>query len=136
MTATASAADEGTIPGFGGAGLFERLWRPVGKAKGAFVLVHGIKDHSGRYGELAGALAAQGVAVHAFDLRGHGKSTGKRVSVRSFNEYLNDLDLVLNRARESAPGKPLFLFGHSMGGAIVTSYTLTFRPKLDGLVLS
>lgn len=131
-----TAATETTFAGFGGVQLFERSWAPPGSPHGCFVIVHGIKDHSGRYGELAEALTSRGIAVRAFDLRGHGKSEGKRISVRSFGEYLNDVDIELKRAREANPGKPLFLFGHSMGGAIVTNYTLTFHPDLQGLVLS
>lgn len=129
-------ATESTFTGFGGVQLFERTWAGAGTPHATFVIVHGIKDHSGRYGELADALASRGIAVRAFDLRGHGKSAGKRISVRSFGEYLNDVDIELKRAREANPGKPLFLFGHSMGGAIVTNYTLTFHPTLQGLVLS
>jgi alpha-beta hydrolase superfamily lysophospholipase len=38
--------------------------------------------------------------------------------------------------RAKQPGKPVILFGHSMGGAIATSYTLFRKPQLAGLVLS
>jgi acylglycerol lipase len=135
-TAPSIQRDEDTFAGAQGVRLFERRWTPPGQARAAFVLVHGIKDHSGRYEELANALAQQGVAVRAFDLRGHGKSEGKRVAIRSFDEYLEDLDLAVARARKAHPEKPLFLFGHSMGGAIATLYTIARRPDLAGLVLS
>ncbi len=100
------------------------------------VLVHGLKDHSSRYAQFAIALAARGVAVRAFDLRGHGKSEGKRVVVRVFDDYLADLGEAVFRAQAAHPGKPLFLFGHSMGGTIVTLYTVTRKPDLRGLILS
>lgn len=126
--------EETTFAGGDGIALFERRWIPAGDSRAVFVLVHGLKDHSGRYGELAEALAARGIAVHAADLRGHGKSGGKRVTIRRFEQYLDDFDLVVKGAREAHPGKPLFFFGHSMGGAIVALYTSTRRPEVAGII--
>lgn len=121
----------------GGVELFGQSWRPAaGEPKGALVIVHGLKDHGSRYGAFAEKLAARGFAVYAWDLRGHGDSSGDRVWVNSFEEYLGDLDHVLARVREREGDRPLFLFGHSMGGAISTLYTITRTPKLSGLILS
>ncbi len=128
--------DESWFLSSDGVKLFEGLWRPTGEARACLVIVHGLKDYGGRYAELASALASRGIAVIAADLRGHGRSAGERVWVRSFDEYLRDLDLTVKRARESYAGKPLFLFGHSMGGTIVTLYTITRTPDLGGLILS
>jgi acylglycerol lipase len=125
-----------SFPGTWGVQLFEARWKPKGKARACLVLVHGLKDYGARYGELASALAARGIATHATDLRGHGKSDGDRVWVRAFEDYLADLDISIERAREAYPGKPIFLFGHSMGGTIVTLYTITRKPDLQGLITS
>lgn len=114
--------------------LFEQRWLPEGAPRAVFVLVHGLKDHSSRYGELAAALTARGLAVHAADLRGHGKSGGKRVVIKRFDEYLDDFDLVVGRAREAHPGVPVFFFGHSMGGAIVALYAATRKPEVAGVL--
>jgi alpha-beta hydrolase superfamily lysophospholipase len=70
------------------------------------------------------------------DLRGHGDSEGDRVCVGSFDDYLEDLKIFLARVQASEPGRPVFLMGHSMGGAIVTLYALRNSPKVSGLVLS
>jgi alpha-beta hydrolase superfamily lysophospholipase len=104
--------------------------------RAVLIVVHGLRDHSSRYGELAVHLVGQGFAVHAFDLRGHAHSEGVRVHIDSFDEYLSDLGLFLERVREREPGKPVYLFGHSMGGAIVTLFTLEKKPDIQGLVLS
>ncbi len=125
-----------SFPGTWGVKLFEARWKPRGEARACLVLVHGLKDYGARYGELASALAAHGIATHATDLRGHGKSNGARVWVRSFEDYMADLDMSVQRARETYPGKPIFLFGHSLGGTIATLYAITRKPDLQGLITS
>lgn len=116
--------------------LFAQAWRPQGDVKGALILVHGLKDHSDRYNDFATTLAKNGVAVFAFDLRGHGDSEGDREWVKPFDQYLDDLDLFYQKVRQELPARPIFLFGHSMGGAIVTLYTLERKPEIKGLILS
>lgn len=119
-------------------GLFLHLrrWMPDAPPLGAAVVVHGINDHGGRYAELADALNQKCIAVYAADLRGHGLSEGERVLVLRFQEYLADLDLLLDRAKKDFPDLPLFLFGHSMGGAIALRLLIERRPALRGVVVS
>jgi alpha-beta hydrolase superfamily lysophospholipase len=129
--------EQSTFEGTGGLRLFSQSWRPVDEEpRAVLIVVHGLRDHSSRYGELAVHLVGQGFAVHAFDLGGHAHSEGVRVHIDSFDEYLSDLGLFLERVREREPGKPVYLFGHSMGGAIVTLFTLEKKPDIQGLVLS
>jgi len=129
--------EESTFEGTGGLQLFSQSWRPVGEEpRAALIVVHGLRDHSSRYAELAEHLVGQGFAVYAFDLRGHGHSEGVRVHIDSFDEYLTDVGILLERVRKQEPGRPVFLFGHSMGGAIVTLFTLEKKPDIAGMVLS
>jgi len=131
------AHEEGTFPGAGGLQLFHQRWGPKeGPVRGALVVVHGLKDHSGRYAQFAAGLARQGFAVYAFDLRGHGRSDGERVAVDVFDDYLRDLGAFVDRVRVLERGKPLFVFGHSMGGAIVALYAMTRQPYVQGVILS
>ncbi|MFP2908988.1 lysophospholipase [Pyxidicoccus sp. 3LFB2] len=131
------AHEESTFEGTGGLQLFSQSWRPVGdEPRAVLIAVHGLRDHGSRYGELAEHLVAQGFAVYAFDLRGHGHSEGVRVHLDSFEDYLADLGRFLERVKQREPGRPVFLFGHSMGGAIVTLFTLEKKPDVQGLVLS
>jgi acylglycerol lipase len=131
------AHTEGWLTGTGGTRLYEQAWLPKdADPRAVLIVVHGLKDHSARYADVAIDFARQGIAVYAFDLRGHGRSEGERVWVDKFDDYLADLGLFVDSVRERQPRKPLFLFGHSMGGAIVTLYTLTREPYLQGLILS
>ncbi len=122
--------------GSDGIGLRGRLWSPAGPPAGLLAIVHGLKDHGGRYGELAQSFTAAGFAVAAFDLRGHGRSGGERAWVRRFDEYGRDLDLEVQALRSRFPDPPLVLFGHSLGGAIAARYALDHPERLRALVLS
>jgi acylglycerol lipase len=111
-------------------------WRSRAPVRGIVVVVHGLRDHAVRYDGLAQALAAQGFAVYAQDLRGHGRSGGARQRFDSMAELLSDVDLTVAEAKRRTPGVPVFLYGHSLGGLIVTSYGLTRPDGAAGLVLS
>jgi acylglycerol lipase len=119
-----------------GLSLYEQWWLPESRPVGVVVVVHGITEHSGRYGKLAADLNRRGYAVHAMDLRGHGRSEGARTFVRHFDEYLDDVELLLERVAARHPNVPLFLLGHSMGGGIVALLGITRPPKIRGLILS
>jgi alpha-beta hydrolase superfamily lysophospholipase len=117
-----------------GTALHARHWPAAGAPWGTVLLVHGIGEHSGRYERTGRLLAAAGLDVHAYDLRGHGVSGGKRVFVRHWDDFLDDVEVVMRAVR--VPGRPLILFGHSMGALISLTYTCSNRPAPDLLVLS
>ncbi|MCI4360690.1 MAG: alpha/beta hydrolase, partial [Thermoplasmata archaeon] len=87
-----------------GLALMGSSWRPSAPPRAVLVLVHGLKDHTQRYGALASRANSLGVAVYGFDLRGHGRSGGPRAWVRRFEEYLLDLDLVRQEVARRHPG--------------------------------
>jgi acylglycerol lipase len=127
---------EGTVRGVRGATLYAQWWRPCHHVRGAVAVVHGLKDHGARYGVFAERLVARGFAVHAFDLRGHGRSEGARAWVDSFGDYVEDLDAVVQCVRTRERSVPLFVFGHGMGGSIAALWALERRQPVAGLVLS
>lgn len=126
---------EAEFQGKDGVQLFSQAWRPAAPTA-AFIMVHGLKDHSARYAELAGRLAGEGFAVHALDLRGHGRSAGERSRVDSLADHVADLAIFVERVKQAEPGLPVFLMGHSMGGAVVTTFVLDEPDAVQGLVLS
>jgi alpha-beta hydrolase superfamily lysophospholipase len=119
-----------------GASLYYQGWLPEVDARAAIVAVHGFTEHGGRYAHIAERLNQRGYAVYAMDLRGHGRSEGPRCFIRSFDQHLDDFDRMLANVRRREPGKPIFLFGHSMGGLIVTLYTIRRQPEAQGLIVS
>lgn len=97
----------------------------VDAPKAVVSLVHGFGEHCGRYAPMAEALNAQNIAVVAIDLRGHGRSDGKRGACKDYESYRQDLDALLSKTRDLYPDVPQFLFGHSMGGGLVLNHSLT-----------
>jgi alpha-beta hydrolase superfamily lysophospholipase len=82
-------------------------------------------------------MAAVGFSSYAFDLRGHGRSEGRRGHVRSFGVYLQDVDRFRREVEVFTPsGLPLFLLGHSMGGLIALRYLEGYRTQLTGAIIS
>jgi alpha-beta hydrolase superfamily lysophospholipase len=117
-----------------GTQLHEQTWAAQGKAQAAVVLVHGYGEHIGRYDETGRALAAAGFSVRGLDLRGHGQSGGVRGFCNRFDEYLDDVDAIVGRAR--GEGLPVFLLGHSFGGLVSPFYALRHPGNVAGLVLT
>lgn len=132
------ASHTAVLPGYDGTPLFVRRWPPEREAPRATVLlVHGYAEHSGRYEALAARLTARGFALAAYDQRGFGRSGGPPALVRSFDEYVADLHAVVRHVRSSEHrAHPLFLMGHSMGGAVVLLYVLDHGARPAGLILS
>ncbi len=105
----------------------------VDNEKGRVFIVHGICEHSGRYEFLAKSLNKAKYSVITYDLRGHGKSEGKKGYIKSFTEHVNDLSYVIDKFKNNQ-GKQ-FLIGHSMGGLIGHLY-MVGEPKVDGYIAS
>ena len=96
--------------------------------------VHGISEHSGRYGRVGEALRASGLDLLMFDHQGHGQSGGPRGYIESYDKFFDDIEDLLHERREL--GLPVVLLGHSLGGLIIGTYLLTGRVKPDLVVLS
>lgn len=112
--------------------LFFRKWLPD-EPRGSMVIVHGMNEHCGRYDHVARFFADQGLAVYALDHRGHGQSEGTRCYINRFEDYIEDLRLCVEQAKEY--GTPLMI-GHSMGGLIAFRYGLAYPDTISALVLS
>jgi alpha-beta hydrolase superfamily lysophospholipase len=111
-------------------------WLPEGDAVAAVVFLHGYGEHLGLYDAFAGRLVADGIAVHAMDAVGHGRSDGERGVIPSWDVYVDDARQLAALAQAAHPGRPLVLAGHS-GGALA-AYLLALRSPgiARALVLS
>jgi len=127
---------EETLQAFDGLTIFHQAWVPESAPIAVVMLVHGLGEHSGRYAHVAEALTDAGIAVHALDHRGHGKSEGKRTFVKSYDEFMNDLLQFRTHIEDRHPGVPLIVLGHSMGGNLAVGHTLDHQAGIAGLALS
>ncbi len=117
-------------------------WQPAGSPKAVVQIVHGMAEHGGRYARLASALTAQGYAVYAQDLPGHGHTAGSTAALGHVADHgtwpllLSAVHGVRAHIEQVHPGVPLFLFGHSMGSFIAQHHLVEHGAGLAGAVLS
>lgn len=119
-------------------GTFElagHIFKPA-EYKAAVVLLHGYLSHSGLLSKLIKYLVESGFAVAAFDLPGHGLSSGEPTAIDDFSQYIDSLNDFLTIARQKLHG-PYHIIGHSMGGAVVMDYlTSGEKDHFDKVILA
>ena len=93
------------IKSFDGINLFYNK-EEVENAKAAVVIVHGLAEHSGRYDYVAEKFHQAGFSTYRFDHRGHGQSEGERGFYKDYNDMLEDVNVVVDKAIEENPDKP------------------------------
>lgn len=117
-----------------GVALRYHVWEAV-EPRAILRIVHGLGEHGGRYGALAEMLATRRISTYALDLRGHGRSGGRRGHAATFHAILDDV-AAFTRATPSGGG-PAFLLGHSLGGLIALRAIQESRAGvLAGAILS
>lgn len=107
----------------------------VENPKAQVFLVHGYAEHISRYNHLAHYLNSQDYEVIGHDHAGHGNSGGERAYIDRFDQYVWDLKRVVDEYKNE--DLPQFMFGHSMGGLVVTSYCTLYRDEdIAGVITS
>ncbi|CAA7258986.1 unnamed protein product [Cyclocybe aegerita] len=124
---------------------YTRTYTPSSSApKAALVFVHGFAEHIARYSHFHPLLAEKGVAVFAYDQRGFGqtaqdskgnKSKTSAYGKTSWKEQMADIEWALEHVKKSFEGVPLFLMGHSMGGAEALGFATQGEKSPHALAL-
>lgn len=99
------------------------------------VLVHGIGEHIERYNDVADFFAKNDFAVTGIDHYGHGRSDGARGSTKGYEFYFNYIAAFIEYVKHTCQ-KPVVLYGHSMGGGIVTAFVLKRHPDIEAVIIS
>jgi alpha-beta hydrolase superfamily lysophospholipase len=128
--------DDGPVTRPNGPRLYFYSTFPRDRPKAVVAMVHGYGDHAGRYVHVADAFAERGIASVRIDLRGHGRADGPRGYCSRFDEFIDDMSVLDRLVTERAPDVPPFLFGHSFGGLVATSYALPRQDRWRSLLLS
>ncbi|ONI45148.1 hypothetical protein AN641_04700 [Candidatus Epulonipiscioides gigas] len=103
-------------------------------AKGIVIIAHGYMEHSGRYIEFANLLVTDGFGVCIIDHRGNGRSKGARGDIDDFFIFTNDIKILISSLQKY--NKPIYTYGHSMGGLIMFLYGLKYKNDLNGQIFS
>ena len=127
---------EGDLTGVNDTKLYWQGWLPAVPATGVILLCHGAYEHSGRYQNVVDTLAPDGWAVYGLDLRGHGRSGGKRAHVDRFYDWVDDFDRFRREVVSRNQDLPVFVLGHCLGAQIALAHALDHQKALSGLVLS
>ncbi len=126
----------GTFQGVRATPLHYQAWLPEAEPRATVLIVHGLGEHCGRYGNLVHHLAPLGYALYGLDHVGHGRSGGPREGVERFADYTDTLHLYVEMVRGWQPDAPLYLLGHSLGGLIAACYLLEHQDACAGAILS
>jgi alpha-beta hydrolase superfamily lysophospholipase len=111
-------------------------WGPDGQPRAIVVAVHGINDYAGAFEGDGQAFARAGIATYAYDQRGFGRG-GNRGLWAGERLLTGDLRACVVAARQAHPGKPVYVLGHSMGGAVsISAFASSDPPAADGLILA
>ena len=108
----------------------------VKNPRAVIFLVHGMGEHARRYAHVAEYFKNANIAMVAIDLRGHGRSMGKRGHMPSFEHMMNDLKLALSEIVSAYKGVPVVLYGHSMGGNLILNYLLRNAQGIIGAIVT
>jgi alpha-beta hydrolase superfamily lysophospholipase len=108
---------------------------------GVVVLVHGMGEHMRRYDHVAQALTAHGYVVYGHDHRGHGASLGAddepgQLGDNGWSALVDDLNLVIARAKSDHPGLPVVLVAHSMGSFATQQFLLDHGTDVDAVAMT
>lgn len=122
--------------------LFYNIYTPKdGDILGTVLILHGMKEHSGRYEEVAAFLAENKFAVLTYDHIAHGKSVAKNEKHGHFsvknasNQLVKDADAMADFLHQKYPDVPHFVLGHSMGSFVARLLLQQSNHKFKGAVI-
>jgi acylglycerol lipase len=113
-----------------------RQWLPEGPPAAIILALHGFNDYSNAFALPAPDLVAQGIALYAYDQRGFGGAPhrGRWAGGAVMADDAAHAAALLHRRY---PGRPLYLLGESMGGAVaILAATRPEPAPVNGVILS
>ncbi|CAK4352902.1 unnamed protein product [Aphanomyces euteiches] len=132
--------------------LYTRQYIPKASYDRVLLFLHGFGEHSSRYEALFSIVASQGIAVFALDIHGHGKSEGDRHDCRTFEDYLQDINLITEQIHDKHKNKSVavaifllkaqcrnvkcFFCGFSFGGLLAAHIAAQTANLWSGVILA
>ncbi|XP_059140791.1 monoglyceride lipase-like [Physella acuta] len=136
LSADGPDASEKTFINQRGTKIFCKYWNRHLKSPKALVFIcHGAGEHCLWYGQLAAMFTEKDMFVFAHDHEGHGQSGGPRMHITDFRHYSQDVYDHIDTIKKEFPNVPVFIIGHSMGGAVAILAALDHPEYFRGVVL-
>ena len=130
----APALEDDAVVSIDGARLAVTVWEAEAP-RAAVIALHGMNDYSETFA-MSGPWWAEhaGITTYAVDQRGFGRSPdfGRWAGAETLAA---DLRAMVAAVRRSSPGLPVFVLGHSMGGAVVMKAEGAAPLGAAGLIL-
>lgn len=117
-------------------------WYGLDVPKGNIVMIHGYTECAEKHRETVYYFLSEGYQVFQVDLRGHGFSTREVMPedvthIDRMDDYVSDLHTFIEKlVKRNTKKKPLYLYAHSMGGAVGILYQITYPGTFKKLILS
>lgn len=138
----ASLKTDGYFEGTGGAKIHYEAYKPE-NATAVMVISHGFTESAEKFREMSYYYAKAGYLVFAVDHRGHGYSHRENpqdpetVHIDDFYTYIDDLKIFVDTVVKPQAGTlPLYLYGHSMGGAVSVLFIMKYADVFEKCVLT
>lgn len=128
----------GNLHSTDGLELYYQRWCSDSAPRASIAILHGIGGHSGQstYTHLINHLVPLGYLIYGLDLRGHGRSQGRRHSIDKWGNYRSDLQMLLQLIDKTESNQSIFLLGQSLGGLIALEYALHYHHEVRGVIAS
>ena len=132
--------ENGYIEGQEGIDIFYKKYI-LEDAVGSIVISHGFTECLEKFTELIYYFTEMGYSVYGLEHRGHGRSSNlnlkekSQIHIDSFDYYIEDLKIFMDEIVQKK-GNSVFLFAHSMGGAIGTLFLEKYQEYFEKAVLS
>src|SRR5258705_9581974 len=131
-------ATERTFTSWDGAELFYRSWVPNKATDKALLLFHRGHEHSGRWQNTVDSLDLDGIAIFAWDARGHGRPREDRGAAKSLHDVIKDVDSFARHVSEKfgMPLENMIVLAHSLAAVTVTAWVHDYAPPIRAMILA
>ncbi len=116
-----------------GAVLPVRIWRAPTPERAVIVALHGFGDSRDAWEHSGPRLAAAGMTVYGYDQRGFGGAPGRGHWAGTDRMVSDAAEFAAAASRREPPGVPIYVMGHSMGGAIAMVLAAGDEPARHGV---
>ncbi|NRA67741.1 MAG: alpha/beta fold hydrolase [Pseudobacteriovorax sp.] len=108
-------------------------WEPESPSDCLMIIHHGHGEYASRFNYFAELLKPLNIRIVAYDMRGHGHTSGKRGLIRDVGQLAEDLHFMVRELKNLYAPKKILFFGHSLGGATLARYLIDFPTPSEAV---